>query len=212
MAGKAETSKRIVDRALALAADRPWRDISLGDIAEAAAIGLPELHKHYGSKTAILVAFIERIDGEVLAGSEAARTASDPEKTHRDRLFDVLVRRLEALKPHKAGVQSVARSLSSDPLSLACLMPCYARSMAWMLESAGIGGSGVRGRLRARGLGLVYLSTLRAWFRDDQADMAKTRAALDRALGRADFLVKSAPFLNCLGASEPLEYRAEHPE
>lgn len=209
MAGKAETSKRIVDRALALAADRPWRDISLGDIAEAAAVGLPELHKHYGSKTAILVAFIERTDGEVLAGSEAARNACDPEKTPRDRLFDVLMRRLEALSPHKAGVKSVAQSLSSDPLSLSCLMPCYARSMAWMLEAAGIGGSGVRGRLRARGLGLVYLSAVRAWFRDDQADMAKTIAALDRALDRADSLVKSAPFTNCLGAPERPENRAE---
>ncbi len=77
------------------------------------------------------------------------------------------------------------------------------------LEAAGIGGGGVRGRLRARGLGLIYLSTVRAWFRDDQADMAKAVSALDRALDRADFLVKSAPFINCLGAPEPPENRAE---
>jgi AcrR family transcriptional regulator len=196
MAEKAETTKRIVDTALNLAAEQGWRDTSLNDIADAAGVSLSDLHRHYGSRVAILAAYIERIDGILLAGAKA-----DLEDTPRDRLFDVLMRRFDALGPHKAGVRAVARDLSRDPLSLACLLPCFARSMAWTLEAAGIGSGGLRGRLRARGLGLVYLSALRAWFEDETDDLAKTMAALNRALDRADSAVKSAPF-GCLGGSE----------
>lgn len=197
MAGKAETTKRIVDTALSLAAEQGWRDTSLNTIADGAGVSLSELHKHYRSRVAILVAYVERIDGAVLAGG----TKADRQDTPRDRLFDVLMRRFDALKPHKAGVRAVLRDLGRDPLSLVCLLPCFARSMAWTLEAAGIGSGGVRGRLRARGLGVVYLSALRAWFEDETDDMAKTMVALDRALDRADSAVRSAPF-RCLGGSE----------
>jgi hypothetical protein len=36
----------------------------------------------------------------------------------------------------------------------------------------------------------VYGSALRAWLKDESADMGKTMAALDRALGHAESLVR----------------------
>ena len=128
-------------------------------------------------------------------------TGTDSDESTRDRLFDVVMRRLDALRPHKAGVRAVVIGLRRDPLSLVCMMPCFARSMAWMLEAAEVSGGGVSGRMRVRGLGIIYVSVLRTWFRDDSEDMAKTMATLDRALERADAAVKSAPF-GCLGRAE----------
>jgi hypothetical protein len=58
--------------------------------------------------------------------------------------------------------------------------------MAWMLEAARLSASGVKGGLRVQGLGLVWLSTLRAWAGDEGADLSATMAALDRALDQAD--------------------------
>lgn len=203
MAGKAETTKRIIECSMALAAEHGWRNTSLGDISEAASLSLAELHKHYGSKTDILAAFIERTDGAVLAGVGKAvakptdANGGDEPESVRDLLFDVLMRRLDALKPYKSAVRCIARDLARDPLGLLCLLPHQARSLAWMLESAGVSSAGVRGRVRTRGLGLVYLSALRAWFRDDSEDLGPTMAALDRALGQAEAAVLSAPF-RCL--------------
>ncbi len=205
MAGKAETTKRILDSTMKLAAEHGWRATGLGDIADAANVSLVELNKHYGSKTEILAAFIERTDAKVLAENAkagASTTAAessteDEEESARDRLFDVLMCRFDALTPHKAAIQRVARDLARDPLALFCLLPHQARSLAWMLEGAGISSSGISGRLRARGLGLVYLSAMRAWFKDDSEDLSATMGALDRALGRADTAVRSAPF-RCL--------------
>jgi len=163
-----------------------------------------ELHNYYGSKTEILAAFIECTDGKILtesrkagteqSGAEQASAANgDNEETVRDFLFDVLMRRFDVLKPRKAVIRRIARDLAREPLGLLCFMPHQARSLAGMLESAGVSSAGARGRVRTRALGLVYLSALRAWFRDDSEDIGPTMAAL----GQAEAAVRSAPF-RCL--------------
>jgi AcrR family transcriptional regulator len=198
MAGQVETAGRIVECAMILAAERGWRHTGLGDVAAAADVSLADLHTHFGSKIAILAAFVNQIDGAVLAGVVPMQSDEEDEgESVRDRLFDVLMRRFDALKPHKDAIRRIARDLPRDPLAMICFLPHQARSLAWMLESAGVSSAGVRGRVRTRGLGLVYLSALRAWFRDDTEDMSATMAALDRALGQADAAVRSAPF-RCL--------------
>ena len=58
--------------------------------------------------------------------------------------------------------------------------------MGWTLEAAGVGSAGRIGALRWVGLAAVYLEAFRAWARDESEDMARTMAALDRALARAD--------------------------
>ena len=89
---------KFVDAAMALAAERRWRDISLADIAAEAKGTLPQLHEAFRSKQAIIVALVDRIDTKVLADQEDA--SGEPV---RERLLDVLMRRFEALAPYKKG-------------------------------------------------------------------------------------------------------------
>ena len=60
--------------------------------------------------------------------------------------------------------------------------------MACMLEAAGLSTTGVRGALRVKGLGAVYLVVLRTWLGDDDPDLARTMAMLDRMTRRAESL------------------------
>ncbi len=53
-----------------------------------------------------------------------------------------------------------------------------------MLTAADIDASGPRGMLRAQGLALLFASVLRTWVDDDDPGLARTMAALDRALAR----------------------------
>jgi AcrR family transcriptional regulator len=175
-------SRNAIDAALSLAAEKGWRDLALADIAAGAGLTLAELYAQYPSKQAILTAYSRGIDMAVLAEAEK------PEGPAKDRLFDVLMRRLDKLDPHKAGLQRIAEDSWRDPLAMACSLARLDRSMAAMLEAAGISAAGFPGLMRAKGLAAVYLHGLRAWFRDDSEDKAKTMAALDRALGRADRL------------------------
>lgn len=174
----------LIDAALSLAARQGWRGTTLADVAAEAGMGLAEAHGLAGSRAGILAAFVHRVDAAVLAGT-GPELASEPP---RDRLFDVLMRRFEALKPHRDGLRAILLSEREDPVALACGGLRLLRSMGWMLEAAGLGGTGFAGRLRVKGLAAVYLVALRVWLDDDSADLARTMAALDRALRRAESL------------------------
>ena len=182
MARKDDHAARAIDAALELAATTPWNAVGLADIARAAGLSLAQLHDAFASKGAILDALSARIDGVVLAGD-----GSDLEgETPRDRLFDVLMRRLEAQAPYRDALRSVARSACGDPFAAAAALCRLQRSMRWMLEAAGIESGGVAGRLRTRALALLYLDVMRVWFADDSEDLGRTMVALDRRLDQAD--------------------------
>ncbi len=174
-----------VDAALHLAAQLGWRQITLVDIAEAAGIELAELYRILPSKSAIIAAFMRRTDQAILAGG-GSDIADEPPK---DRLFDVCMRRFDALQPNRDAVAAICRDLQTDPLGLACLVCPRDRSLRWMLESAGIGSDGVLGLIRSKGLNMILLSTMRVWLRDDSRDMSATMAHLDKQLSRADRLI-----------------------
>jgi len=109
----------------------------------------------------------------------------------RDQSFDVLMRRLDQLQPHRAGVVRFMKDLPFDPAFAIGLGFATERSMAWMLEAAGIGSRGIAGQLRKRGMMGVWVYTLNAWTKDESADMSATMAALDKALDRADQIARS---------------------
>jgi len=180
---------RIIDAALKLAAETAWRDVSLGDIARATRISLATLQENFGSKTAIVAAVMARTNATVLSGVDSS-AATEPA---RDRLLDALMRRLDALQPLKPAICSILRDMPSDPAGLFCLAPGFFNSMAWTLEAAGIGSAGPAGRLRVKGLGVIYLGALCVWARDDTSDQGRTLAFLDRRLRQAERLVKWIP-------------------
>ena len=173
---------RMVDAAMALAAERGWRDLSLRDIAEASGLSLAAAYRACPSKLAILEAFMRRIDAEVLA--EGAVAVDDG--AARDRIFDVMMRRFDALQPYKQALGAILLDMAGDPLGALASLPSFKRSMSWMLEAAGLETDGLKGLIRVEGLSLIYLGSLRVWLRDESPDQAKTMAALDSYLRRVE--------------------------
>jgi AcrR family transcriptional regulator len=173
---------RILDATLALAEREGWRKASLGAIAGEAGMPLRQLYGEFRSRAAILSGLMARTDAGVLTETPAAEADESP----RDRLFDVLMRRFDALKAQRAALKVIARELGSDPPTALCSAPAFLRSMTWMLEAAGLSSAGIRGRFRVRVLAVLYLCVLRVFVGDDSEDLAKTMAALDRRLRQAE--------------------------
>jgi len=171
---------RVVDAALGLAATQGWRDTTLEDIATESGVSLAELRRQVGGKTEILLALSRRADAAMLDGDKP-----DGE-TVRDRIFELVMRRLDALAKHKAGLKAVSRDLTRDPATLLLLGCGTARSMAWLLEAAGANPRGPLGALRVKAMGAIYLGTMRRWLGDEGEDSGKTMAILDKALRRAE--------------------------
>jgi AcrR family transcriptional regulator len=165
---------------MALLAEKSFEQIGFGEIATRAGITLAELRGRHGSTLSILAAQMKEIDRAVLAGVDPDLADEPP----RERLFDVLMRRLDALAPHKAAVRSLARSVARNPGLGLALNSLAVRSQTWMLTAAGINAAGPRGMIRAQGLAMLFAGVLRTFVEDDDEGHAKTMAALDRALAR----------------------------
>lgn len=171
---------KIIEAFLALLSEKRFAAIGFDDIAQRTGLSLAQLRSEFASTLAILAAHIKATDRAVLAQD----TADMAEEPARERLFDVLMRRLDVLAAHRDAVRSLLRSARTNPPLALALNGLAVRSQQWMLTAAGIGASGPVGMIRAQGLAMLFASVLQTWAEDDDPDQARTMAALDRALAR----------------------------
>ena len=172
--------ERIVAAFMGLLAEKSIERIDLVEIAKRAEVPLADLRAEFGSTLAILAAHMKEIDRTVLRGGDSDMAQEPP----RERLFDVLMRRLETHAPHREAVRSLIRSATRNPPLAVALNGLAVQSQQWMLAAADISASGPKGMLRAQGLALLYASVLRTWLDDTDPGLARTMAALDSALAR----------------------------
>ncbi len=168
----------LIAAAFRLAADAGWPRLTIVEAARAAGVPVGEARARFPGKRTLLLRFGVLLD-------QAALAADSGEGPVRDRLFDLLMARFDAMKPHREGVRALLRSLPCDPATTLALNCGTRRSMRWMLHSVGVSTVGLRGELRLRGLIAVWTWAARAFLRDETEDLAPTMAALDGALRRA---------------------------
>jgi AcrR family transcriptional regulator len=171
--------RALITAAFDLAASDGWHAVTVGAAARRAELPLEQARARFPGRDAILLRF-----GRIADQSALTDAASDGNT--RERLFDILMRRFDALQAHRDGVRALLRDLPSDPPAALLLALATHGSMGWMLEGAGVSSAGLRGALRAKGLTAVWLFALRAWDNDASPDLSATMAALDRALVQAE--------------------------
>lgn len=204
--------EKIIAAFLALLGEQPFEDIGYGDIAARAGVSLSVLRGEFGSKLAIYAAHIKDVDRKVLGGGDADLAEEPP----RERLFDVLMRRLEMLAPHRPAIRSLLRSVRRNPGLALALNRLAVNSQEWMLTAANITASGPKGMVRAQGLALLFARVLRTFVDDNDDGLARTMAALDRALARGqrwvgflDDLSRFVPSRCCLPRLRRRRHRDE---
>lgn len=181
--------QRIAESALALAAEQGWDYTTLRDIALRSDIKVADLYDIIEDKNDVLVLLGRIIDKRVLV-----ELSIDEDATPRERLFDLLMDRYEVLNDYREGIIAILESFKYDPKQIIISMPHLCRSMSWMLGSAGIETSGIKGAIKVAGLSGIYLKVLCTWKDDESVDLAKTMAALDKALERAERTADSFGF------------------
>jgi ubiquinone biosynthesis protein COQ9 len=174
------TQDKLIDALLAVITREGWPAATLAAIAREASCSVADVAS-FGNRFDLLAAFGKRTDVAALKGAEEDGGSQAP----RDRLFDILMARFDALAAYKPAVRVLAKASRRDP-GLAAFFACrLLRSMAVLASAAGVKTSGLMGAARVKALAGLYLSVVREWFGDDSQDMAKTMAALDKALARA---------------------------
>jgi len=173
---------KAIEALMALLAERRFEDIGLAEIAGRAGLSLSQLRGEFGSTLAILGAHIKDVDRKVLDGID--RDLAD--EPARERVFDVLMRRLEVLAPHKVAIASLMESARRSPGLGLALNGMALRSQRWMLTAAGIGTHGPRGLLRVQGAALLFAQVIAVWVEDAEPGLDRTMATLDRGLASAE--------------------------
>ncbi len=173
---------RVLDAALELAALVGWSDFTLRDVSARAGLELDQVWREFPTVDSVIDAFMHRIDSEVIRSVHEDARNEEP----RDRLFDVMMQRFEALAPYRGAVRSIVTESVKNPCFALMRSRSSIRSMNRMLEAAEIDNSGPLGRIRARALFVIYADVLRTWLKDESTDMAATMAGLDRRLELAE--------------------------
>lgn len=181
----AEFDKALIAAAFARAAEAGWDRVSVPEAARAAGLDLAQARARFPARAAILLRLWRLAD-------QAALAQAPTEGTVRDRLFYLLMQRIDVLQTYRAGILALMRGLPARPPAAILLACATRRSMRWLLGAAGVSTAGLRGELRVKGLCAVWLCAIRAWQRDETEDMSITMAAVDTALQRAERL---APWL-----------------
>ena len=187
---------KIVDALMELAAERRFEDISVRDICKAAGVSLADFREAFPSKGAVLAGFSRRIDRAVLAehGEELA------DESPRERLFDILMRRLEAMAPYREGVREASAWLRREPAAALAMNQVVMSSMRFMLEAAGIEAEGAGGLVKVQGLALAWARMIQVWLDDDEPALSKTMAELDRVLTRGERAAAGVDRLSALAS------------
>ena len=177
----ASTLRRDLARAaLAVAAHKPWRTVTLADLANEVSRPVSDFYAASLGEAADCAE--EAFDRAIAEGVEEL----DPDQSVRDRLFELIMRRFEAMEPHRAAVLAMEQGQDRDPILLTAAHQRHVRCARWVLALAGLEADGMTGQARSQGLGVIIGQARAAWRGDDAGDFAKTMASLDRNLRRAE--------------------------
>lgn len=175
----------ILAAALDVAAIHPWEFVAMRQIADSANLDVTEVTNRFQNKSDIVAAIIDALDTEV----EDVFPVVDEDASMRDRLFDVLMERIELANQNRAAHISFFKSFGWTKESSIADITLLRSSMTRMAKCAGLDTDGLLGGLQLAGLSLAYLWVLLTWTHDNSPDLGKTMAEMDRTLGRAESLM-----------------------
>lgn len=155
-----------------------WASVSLLDSARTAGLAFPQTRERFPCRASLMLRLGRMADESALADNTTFGSS-------RERLFDLLMRRLDVFQQYRGGIRAVMRALPMDPPLALLLGGATLESMRWMADAAGINVAGLGGLVRINMVVAIWTHTLRAWEKDDSEDMGSTMAALDQALNKA---------------------------
>lgn len=172
----------VLDAAVALLAARGWRAFTLEELAAKTGHDAVELRRLFATPHDVLVALAERADA---AMCDAARSFAPGDSAH-DRLHALLFARFAAAAGEREAIRRLLPATACDPLLAAVHLRNLHATATRALTLAGLAADGPLRRLAAIKLlaAGVIMPVLPVWLGDDSTDLARTDAALDRAVAR----------------------------
>ncbi len=179
---KSKTRPDLLEAAFTHIADVGWAGWSPKSLAAMTGYELAEVYDSFPVPAALVCKLAERLDKAMLAIPQGELDGL----SHRERLFELFMRRFDAMAPFKPGLRRLTREAGMEPELLLAGWCNLDRMAGWMLELAEIPYSGLQARLARRALMLAYARLFSVWLDDDSPDLATTMAELDKRLDQLE--------------------------
>ncbi|WP_319486019.1 hypothetical protein [uncultured Cohaesibacter sp.] len=189
-----EIRQRLFDQFSQTVVAEGWRSVSCAEIATRANIDIKLAFLEYRDRFAYVSDLVRRIDAAMLE-------AFDPdmgEEPARERLFDVIMARFDAMQGHRELILALNKAARYDPMLTLHLLALSRLTGEWFLDISRISPAGFSGMARSKGALLAYARAFAVWMEDDSTDLAKTMATLDKFLKRGEKALRRAEKIACI--------------
>jgi ubiquinone biosynthesis protein COQ9 len=169
---------KTAEAALKILETQGWSGLSLPAVAAAAGLKLADFYPARG---------VERVLAWIDQGLDRAATARvDPALSPRDRLFEAVMARFDAMEARRPAHRALEAGIEHDVDHQLQRGARRLRTAAWLLAACGINASGFSGAARAAAFAHALALAQEGWRADEDGGLAKTMAALDAGLRRME--------------------------
>ncbi|MFN8732957.1 MAG: hypothetical protein ACK5ZD_07330 [Hyphomonadaceae bacterium] len=173
--------KALGEAALALCAEKSWVDVGLLSLCQDAGQSLSACAEAGITRFSVAEYLDQKLDGAMLE----AVAVIEAEAPSRDRLFDVIMARFDAMQDQRAAWVSILEADAQEPAASFARAARRLRTAAWALEAIGISTDSLKATARVIGLARRLRKIEALWLKDD-ADLSKTMAGLDQTLRESE--------------------------
>ncbi len=173
--------KALGEAALALCAEKSWVDVGLLSLCQEAGQSLSACAEAGITRLSVAEYLDQKLDRAMLE----AVADIDAEAPSRDRLFDVIMARFDAMQDQRAAWVSILEADAQEPAASFARAARRLRTAAWALEAIGISTDSLKATARVMGLARRLRKIEALWLKDD-ADLSKTMAGLDQTLRESE--------------------------
>jgi AcrR family transcriptional regulator len=157
-----------------LVAAKGWGKMTLNDVAKTAKIPLSEIKARFKGTSDLIAVIAKETDKEAFA------PLSKISGTPHDRLFEILMARFDIMQKHRSVFLNMAHEARVNHALSCALARASIASLNRIIDTSRL--TQPPRPILASGIGAVYGWAFYIWCKDTSHDMAKTMAAIDKAL------------------------------
>jgi AcrR family transcriptional regulator len=187
-----QTTPDLLKLAFDIVGERGWNGFSFVELSRRSDLSLTDVYAKFPNRGALLEALGARLDSAMLDLDLDELNEMSP----RERVFELIMRRLDAMAPFKAGLAEVGRCGRGCELVRPAARN-VGRAVTRLLDAAEAPMPSAVAAGARPVLTLIYSRVFNVWLKDDTPDLARTLSELDRRLQQAEslgrFLSRAAP-------------------
>lgn len=185
------TDQDLFALAMAEIAEHGWLGFNLSSLATAPekkrkALSLADIYDRFPTKCALLDGFGRHIDRQMIDVAASEMTDSSP----KERIFELLMRRFDALQSMKPGLKRLYDERHCDPALMLATARNLGRMAQWLVALSNPSLKGLRRTLAEKAIAALYVRCFAVWLTDETDDSAKTMAEMDKRLGQLERLAQ----------------------